>query len=125
MRTTRKTQKPAILAVATAVTLLTATGVLPRWPGLVHLVALPPLDLFADLRLLEARASSYLVFGVGLAISLGLRSSVLALTLGGLNRKRLGLALRFYVVALIPAVVAGGFQFSALATLYHWYFCSF
>src|SRR5690606_41185979 len=43
-----------LLAVTAVVTVLAATGVLPRWSGLIHLVALPPLDLIADLRVLAA-----------------------------------------------------------------------
>src|SRR5690606_10791949 len=75
-----------LLAVTAVVTVLAATGVLPRWSGLIHLVALPPLDLIADLRVLAAAAPGYPAFLGGLALSLAVRITVLAVLLGGVDR---------------------------------------
>ncbi|UGY94618.1 hypothetical protein [Streptomyces gobiensis] len=97
---------------------LAATGVLPRWPGLIHLVALPPLDLIADLRILMVVSPSHPVFVAGLALSLAVRVTVLALLLGGLDRRRLGYAIRFYLVVLPPALIAAALLLGAGATLY-------
>jgi len=45
--------------LAFLVTILGLAGLLPRWPGILHEVALPPLDLFADIRVLMVQANSY------------------------------------------------------------------
>ncbi|MDQ1532937.1 MAG: hypothetical protein QOF28_698 [Actinomycetota bacterium] len=90
---------------------------LPRWPGLAHEVALPPLDLFADVRVLMARATSVPLFLLGVVVALVARAAVLAAVLG-FTRRRFELALRFYVAALVPAVVASGLDFSGRAILY-------
>lgn len=115
----------AVLAAATA--FLGAVGAVPRWPGLVHAVALPPLDLAFDLRVLVARASSYPLFVIGALVSLAARSLVLASVLGALGseerfQERLHRALRFYLAVWIPVAFAAGLSFAALAALYHWYF---
>jgi hypothetical protein len=104
-----------------------AVGVLPRWPGLVHAVAIPPLDLAFDLRVLVARASSYPLFVIGALLSLAVRSLILAAVLGTIGseelyRERLFRAARFYLVVWIPVVFAAGLSFAALAALYHWYY---
>ena len=114
------------LAVAAAVTLLGATGALPRWPGLIHAVAPPPLDLSFDLRVLVARAPSYGVFVAGLLASLTIRSLVLAALLEAFGDTRsLGrrflTAARFYVVAALVLAPAAGLEFAGLAAVYAWY----
>lgn len=105
----------AVLAAALA--LLAGVGVLPRWGGLTHLVALPPLDLFADVRLLVAAAPSYPWLIAGVAASLAVRTAVLAVLLGGLRRNA-RLAATVYAVALLPALLAAIVQFSGQAGLY-------
>lgn len=116
------------LALLAGVTVLFgAAGVLPRWPGLVHAVAIPPLDLAFDLRVLIARASSYPLFVMGALLSLAVRSLMLAAVLGAIGseehfRKRLFRAARFYLVVWIPVGFAAGLSFAALAALYHWYY---
>ncbi|HVM18915.1 MAG TPA: hypothetical protein VM307_03035, partial [Egibacteraceae bacterium] len=72
--------------LAAAVTVLTAAGVLPQWPGVLHLVALPPLDVFADTRLLVTRAPSYGWFAGGLVVSAAVRITVWALLAGERGR---------------------------------------
>lgn len=96
---------------------LAGAGVLPRWSGLVYQVGLPPLDLLADVRVLTAEAGSPVVFVLGLAASVAVRSIVLALLLGW-SRARLTFALRFYAAALAPALLAAALDFSGRAVLY-------
>jgi hypothetical protein len=105
-------------ALVVLVTVLGAAGVLPRWPGLLHLVALPPLDLAADLRWLLARATGYPAFLLGLAASIGVRTTVLALLLGGRRRPRWRLAVTVYLVAVPPLLLAAQLDFVAHAALY-------
>jgi hypothetical protein len=105
-------------SLVTVVTLLGAVGGLPRWSGLVHLVALPPLDLAADLRWLLARAPGYPSFVVGVVAVLVIRTAVLALLLGGVRSPRWRLAATFYLVAFVPLLVAAQFDFVARAALY-------
>lgn len=109
--------RPLVL-LATVVTLLGAVGVVPVWSGTAHHVALPPLDLFADVRVLLAESPSYPVFIAGLLVVLGVRAIVLAATLRALNRGGLVRAVRFYGVALLPALVSGGLAFSGVAAVY-------
>ena len=116
-----------VAALAGATVFLGAVGVLPRWPGLVHAVALPPLDLAFDLRVLVARAPSYPLFAFGALLSLAVRSLILAAVLGALGsgepfRERLVRTARFYLIVWIPVALAAGLSFAALAALYHWYF---
>ena len=92
-------------------------GWLPRWPGLAHMVALPPLDLFADVRVLMARATSTPAFVVGLVVSVGARAAILAAVIG-FTRKRFLFTLRFYLAALVPALVASSLDFSGRSILY-------
>jgi hypothetical protein len=108
----------ALLAVTAGVVVLAATGVLPRRPGLIHLVALPPLDLIADLRLLMVLSPGYPVFLAGLALSLTVRVTVLAFLLGGLDRRRLGFAVRYYLMVLPAALIAVAQLLGAGALLY-------
>ena len=57
-------------AMVSTLALAVGVGWLPSWAGAVHLAALPPLDVAADLRLLLARAPSHPVFAVGLLLFL-------------------------------------------------------
>ena len=113
-------------AVAAAAMGLGLLDVLPRWPGLVHAVALPPLDMAFDLRILVARAHTWPAFAVGAALSVLLRAALLAIILGpgradvGFAR-RYRAALRLYVGALVPLAVAAGLEFAGLAAVYAWY----
>jgi hypothetical protein len=100
-----------------AVTVLAAVGVVPRWPGVVHLVALPPLDLAADLRWLLARATGWPSFLLGTAAAVTVRVLVLAVVLGG-RRPRLRLAAGLYLVAGPPLLLAAQLDFVAHAALY-------
>ncbi|HEX6426003.1 MAG TPA: hypothetical protein VFZ79_21100 [Acidimicrobiales bacterium] len=107
-----------LVGVAAAVTVLAAAGAVPAWPGLAHHVALPPLDLFADVRVLLAEAPSYPSFVSGLVASLVLRSVVLAAMLGALGRQGMARGLAFYGASLVPALVAGVLGFSGVVVLY-------
>ena len=114
------------VAVAGLATILAATEVLPRWSGLVHAVAPPPLDISFDLRLLVARAPSYGVFVSGVAASIAIRSLVLAALMEAfgddrsLGRRFLA-ALRLYAIAAALLGVAAGLEFAGLAAVYAWY----
>ena len=105
----------AVVVVGVAV--LALAGVLPRWPGLAHEVALPPLDLFADVRVLMARAPSAPVFVLGVAVAVAARAALLATILGS-TRRQFGFVVRFYLAALAPALLASGLDFSGRAILY-------
>lgn len=95
-----------VAVVAAVVMLLGVTGVVPSWPGLPHLVGLPPLDVYTDLRVLLLVAPSWPVFGALLVLLFGVRVVVMALMLGGLDRRRLGFAAAFYAAVLVPLLVA-------------------
>ncbi|KGM13293.1 hypothetical protein [Cellulomonas bogoriensis] len=86
--------------------LLAATGVLPVWPGLVHLVALPPLDLFTDLRVLLVHAPSWEALAVLLVGLLAVRVLVMAWALGGIRPPLVLRALRFYLLLAVPLALA-------------------
>jgi hypothetical protein len=107
-----------LAVLAAAVTVLGVAGVLPVWGGTAQQVALPPLDLFADVRVLLAEAPSYPSFVAGLVAAVGARSLVLAAMLRALDRAGLVRAARFYVLALPCALVAGGLAFSGVAAVY-------
>lgn len=107
-----------VLGIAATVAVLAAVGVLPVWAGLPHHVALPPLDLFADVRVLLAQAQSYPQFVAALLALVVARALVLAAVLGGLSRRRVAGALSFYATMSVPALVAGSLAFSALAVMY-------
>ncbi|WP_217623715.1 hypothetical protein, partial [Streptomyces sp. TRM64462] len=109
----------ALLVLAGAVTVLAAAGVLPRWPGLVHLVALPPLDLIADLRLLMRFTSGYPQFVAGLAACLAVRVTVLAFVLGGPRGQALRYAARYYALVLPGAFLASALLLGAGALLFY------
>lgn len=106
-----------LLALAALVVVLAAAGVLPRWPGLLHTVALPPLDVVNDLGALLTLAGSWPVFLLGLAASLLGRSALLALLLGGVSRARFLWALRFYLLVTPPAFVAAALLYGAGAVM--------
>ncbi|AOW95055.1 hypothetical protein BFN03_15215 [Rhodococcus sp. WMMA185] len=101
-----------------AVVILAATGVIPTWPGLVHLVALPPVDQFADLRILLLHTDSWLQFIVLTAIVSVVRIVVLACLMGGLDRHRLRFAALFYATTLGPVFIATFLDATAFAMLY-------
>jgi hypothetical protein len=107
-----------LVVVAAVVTGLAVTGALPTWSGLAHHTALPPLDLFADVRVLLAEAPSYPAFVAGLAAAVAVRTVVLAAVLGALHRPGLARIARFYGLALVPALVAGALGFAGVAAVY-------
>lgn len=107
-----------LVAVAALVSALGASGVIPLWPGSVHQVALPPLDLFADVRVLLAESPSYPAFVVQLVVVFAARTAVLATMVGALDRGGLARAACFYGAALPVAVVAGGLAYSGVNAVY-------
>ena len=116
---------PLGVAAVAGVT-LSLVGILPRWPGLIHAVAVPPLDAAFDLRLLVARAPSYPTFLVGVAVSVVVRTMILGFllwTVGAAPSAGTGMAraARLYLVAVIPLTVAAALDFAGLAALYSWY----
>lgn len=68
--------------LALVVIVLAGTGVLPLWSGLVHLVALPPLGLFTDLRLLLAEPASWPAAVGWLALAAAVRIGVFTWAMG-------------------------------------------
>jgi hypothetical protein len=112
--------RPAALVVLTAtVTLLAAVGVLPRWPGLIHLVALAPLDVTNDLQLLMVHAPGWPSFIAGVVLSVGVRAVVLAFLLGDPSRPGLLRAARYYLLVLPFAFVAAALLYAAKAVLFY------
>jgi hypothetical protein len=112
--------RPAALAVlAAAAAALGAAGVLPRWQGLVHVVALPPLDLVHDLGALLVHAPGWPTYLLAAAGAVAVRAAVLALVLGGLDRRRVGLALRFYTAVAPLAFLAAALLYGAKAVLFY------
>jgi hypothetical protein len=109
----------ALVVLAAAVTVLAAVGILPRWPGLVHLVALPPLDLIADLRVLMQVTAGYPQFFAGLTVSLAVRVTVLAFLLGGPRRQALAYAVRYYLMMLPGVFLASALLLGAGAVLFY------
>ena len=106
------------LAVAVAlVEVLAGAGVLPVWAGLAHEVALPPLGLVTDLRLLLSRAGAAPWFALGLAAALCGRVALLWSLLGW-SRRRLGQVVRFYLVALLPCALAAVLLDAGQVSLY-------
>ena len=97
---------------------LAAAGVLPRWPGLVHLVALPPLDLYTDLRVLMLSTSTWWSFALLLLLVLAVRTTVLALLMGGLTRERVVLAAVFYGALVLPLALATQLLYISTTLLY-------
>lgn len=109
---------PLVVLTVVVVT-LAVIGVLPRWPGLVHLVALPPVDQLADLRVLLARSTSVPAFVAGVVVVTVLRILVLAAALGGLDRSGVTLAARYYLTLLPLSTVASAVTFAASASLFY------
>ncbi|HEX6237822.1 MAG TPA: alpha/beta fold hydrolase [Acidimicrobiales bacterium] len=107
-----------LVALTVAVTVLGWLDVVPVWAGLPHHVALPPLDLFADVRVLLAEAPSYPWFAAWLLAALAVRSVVLAAMLRALGRAGVVRSLRFYAVALPVALLAGTPTFAGVAAVY-------
>ncbi|WP_202971093.1 hypothetical protein [Saccharothrix sp. ALI-22-I] len=107
------------LAVVTVVvTVLAATNVLPPWPGLPHLLALPPMDLFADLRVLLTRATSVPAFVLLLVLVLTVRVLAMAVMLGGPSRATVRFAALFYGIVLLPVLVGAQLDYMAFAMLF-------
>jgi hypothetical protein len=107
-----------LAAVAALVTLLGGLGVVPAWAGLPHHVALPPLDLFADVRVLLAEAPSYPWFVGNLVAIVAGRGLVLAAMLRAVDRDGLVRSLGFYAVAVPVALVAGTLSYAGVAAVY-------
>jgi hypothetical protein len=107
-----------LAGVTAVVTGLAAAGWLPIWPGLVHLVALPPLDQAADLRLIVTLAPSWPVAVVGLASLTAIRVLVLAALLGGITWSRLRFALAFYALTFAPLALSAFIATAAATVLY-------
>ncbi|TCN55990.1 hypothetical protein EV641_103338 [Rhodococcus sp. SMB37] len=103
-------------ATTVLVVLLAWTGVIPTWPGLVHLVALPPLDMFADLRVLLVATDSWPQFLFLLTVVGACRIALLAWLMGGIHRWRL--ALTFYAIAFAPIALAAFSATASYAVLY-------
>jgi hypothetical protein len=108
----------AFAGVVGLLTIATATGLVPRWPGALHLVALPPLDLAADLRWLLARAPSWPVGLAVLALLAGVRITVLASLAATSDGPRWRLAATTYAVATPLVLLAAQLDFVAHAALY-------
>jgi hypothetical protein len=108
----------ALAGLVGLVTLATAAGIVPRWPGALHLVALPPLDLAADLRWLLAKAPSWPVGLAGIAVLAILRVTVLALLAATPDGPRWRLAASTYAVATPLVLLAAQLDFVAHAALY-------
>lgn len=107
-----------LVPITALVVILAAADVLPVWPGLVHLVALPPLDLYGDVRVLLTTTSNTPSFVLALLSVFMLRTTVLALMMGGLTRDRITLAAGFYATLLVPWVLASGIVYMAETMLY-------
>ena len=105
-------------AAAVLVVVLALGRVVPVWPGLLHLVALPPLDQFADLRLLLVRTDSWPQFLVLLAVVSAVRILLMAWMLGGLDSRRIRFATAFYATAFGPVLLASCADATAYAMLY-------
>lgn len=111
----------ALVVAWVGVTVGVATGAVPAWPGVVHLVALPPLDLAADLRLVMTEATSPGVAALYTSAAVVGRAVLLGAYLGSV-RRNFWFALRFYVLALPVVGVAAVLDFAARAALYAWFF---
>ncbi|MHB8264233.1 MAG: hypothetical protein ACYDGY_10925 [Acidimicrobiales bacterium] len=101
------------------VVILLESGVLPVWPGITHEVALPPLGLISDIGLLLAKSPSVAVFLALLMLDLVVRSTILSFLLSSRwSARSWWLALRFYLVALVPSYIAAQLIYSGQAILY-------
>lgn len=116
---TRRLDPLPLAGVAAAVLLLVVIGIFPVWPGLIQLVALPPLDLMSDLRVLLVYAPGWPAFVVALVGLIAVRAAVLALLLGGLTRDRFWFAVRFYLLVLPVAAGAAAVTYTGQAILFY------
>jgi hypothetical protein len=107
------------MTLAGAAALLAAFGVIPAWPGVTHIVALPPLDLVHDVGALLVFTVDLPTFGLGLVAVIGARAALLATVLGGLTRERFLFAVRFYALVLVPVLVAAGLLYASMALLFY------
>lgn len=87
------------------------------WPGVVQLVAPPPLDLYADVRLLTARLPSRWLFAPALVAVVGARVGIWWLVLGRSRAVARVLAVG-YLAAAPLAVVAAALDAAGRAALY-------
>jgi hypothetical protein len=112
----------APLAVASAGAMIVAVVVAMtsdrHWPGAPHLVALPPLDLTADLRFLLARTASVPVFALGAVASVAGRTLLLAALLARVDRGGLVASGRFVLAVWPLAFAAAALQYAGVAALY-------
>lgn len=108
--------------LALVVIVLAGAGVLPRWSGLVHLVALPPLGLFTDLRLLLAEPASWPAAVGWLALAAALRIGVFTWAMGRWTWANAALVARFYAVMFVPMLLAAFFITAATTVLYARFF---
>jgi hypothetical protein len=104
--------------LAVVVVVAAVGGVIPIWPGLVQTVALPPLGLTTDLRILLVDATSYPSFVAGVVLSVVARTTVLAAMLG-LSRATLAFSARLHGLMLPLAALAAMGLFAAPATLFY------
>jgi len=105
-------------AVTAAATSLAVAGVLPTWPGVVHLVALPPVDVFADLRILVGLAPSWPLAVLGFVALVAGRVVVLAALMGGVTADRLRFAAAFYALLVVPMLMAAFLAAASATVLY-------
>jgi hypothetical protein len=106
----------AVGAAVVAAALGVLAGVVPAWPGAIHLVALPPLDLVADARWLLTHAPSWPTFlAYGLLVTA--RTALLAVLLGG-RQPAVRRALAFQAVAVPGALVVAQLDAISHAVLY-------
>lgn len=87
------------------------------WPGVVHLVALPPLDLYADVRLVVARLPNRGLFGPALVAVVGARMGIWWLVFGRTRTVARALAVA-YLAAAPVAVIATALDAAGRAALY-------
>ena len=101
-------------------------GVFPWWPTIIQAVALPPFDLFHDIRVFMGESVSYPGFVLSVLIATALRAAALSWLLAGTNRRRyvqtLRFVLKFYAIALPGMLLAAGASFAGGATLYFGFF---
>lgn len=95
--------------------MLGTLGVLRPVPGLIHAVALPPLDLVHDLGAILVLAPDWPSFILGAAGSLLVRSLLLAWFLGG----EVWFAFRFYLAVSPVAFLAAAMLYASPALLFY------
>lgn len=107
-----------LAAVTVVVVGLSLAGLIPTWSGLIYLVGVPPLDIFADLRLLLVLAPSWPVFVLLLVVVMAIRVVILAHLMGGVNGPRIRFAFAFYGAAALPALISAQLSYMGYAVLY-------